>query len=161
MTQTDYEQKKRECWKEFNNAVFNGNTSYSPYGALNFAFDRAYSLGKQEKDAEGEEMLTVKAKVVREIYAYNEDILSLDSTHSGAILLRKKLQELFGSKCLSNEPSPEPKFNDGDLVRRKSTDRIGELHRMAPLGYYFMYYETPYRITFESLDDLEDIELLD
>lgn len=52
MTQQDYESKKRECWEEFKNEVFNGNASHSPYGALSFAFDRAYALGKQEKDAE-------------------------------------------------------------------------------------------------------------
>ncbi len=53
MNNQDYEQKKRECWEEFKNAAFNGNTSYSTCSALDFAFDRAYALGKQEKDAEG------------------------------------------------------------------------------------------------------------
>lgn len=51
-------------------------------------------------DAEGEEMLCVKASKVREMYALNENILYLDSTHKGAILLKKKLTDLFGSKCL-------------------------------------------------------------
>lgn len=69
-------------------------------------------------DAEGEEMLTVSRKRVQEMYAYNEDILSLDPTHSGAILLKKELQDLFGSKCLPDEePKPaEPKFKVGDKV---------------------------------------------
>lgn len=45
MTQEEYEQKKRECWEEF--------TTISPqYKAFSFAFDRAYNLGKQEKDAD-------------------------------------------------------------------------------------------------------------
>lgn len=52
MTQTEYEQKKHECWEEFKNAAFNGNTSYSTCSALDFAFDRAYALGKQAKDAD-------------------------------------------------------------------------------------------------------------
>ena len=52
MTQTEYEQKKRECWEEFKNATFNGNTSYSTCSALDFAFDRAYQLGKQETKQE-------------------------------------------------------------------------------------------------------------
>lgn len=80
-------------------------------------------------DAEGEEMLTVKAKTVREMYALNEDILFLDPTHKGAILLKKKLQDLFGSKCLPDEkefaenancsePKPaEPKYHKGEKVR--------------------------------------------
>ena len=48
-------------------------------------------------------MLHVSRKRVQEIYSYNEEILSHDPAHSGAILLKKKLADLFGSKCL-----PEP-----------------------------------------------------
>lgn len=45
MTQKEYEQKKRECWEEY--------TTISPqYKAFSFAFDRAYALGKQERDAD-------------------------------------------------------------------------------------------------------------
>lgn len=54
-------------------------------------------------DAEGEEVLTVSRKRVQEIYSYNEEILSQDPTHRGAILLKKKLTDLFGSKCLPDE----------------------------------------------------------
>lgn len=46
--QAEYEQKKRECWKEFCkehplDATANGGV------AFRFAFDRAYALGKQTK----------------------------------------------------------------------------------------------------------------
>lgn len=75
-------------------------------------------------DAEGEEMLTVPRKKVLYMYDFNEDILICDPTHNGAKLLKAKLQELFGSKCLPDEacnvassdvagskPKPtEPKF---------------------------------------------------
>lgn len=54
-------------------------------------------------DAEGEEMLTVSRKQVQEMYYYNEEILSQDPDHSGAILLKKKLTDLFGAKCLPDE----------------------------------------------------------
>ena len=50
MTQEEYENKKRECWKEFKNAAINDDIPYSTYSALDYAFDRAYALGKQEKD---------------------------------------------------------------------------------------------------------------
>lgn len=44
MTQPDYDQKKRECWEEYTRkCVHEGK---SAYGAFNFAFDRAYALGK-------------------------------------------------------------------------------------------------------------------
>ena len=85
---------KEEAKKEWHKAYNNITKSTLEY---------FFGIHNLTSDAEGEEMLTVKAKVVREIYAYNEDILSLDSTHRGAILLRKKLQELFGSKCLPDE----------------------------------------------------------
>lgn len=52
MTQQDYESKKRECWEEFKEKHFNGEAPWSPYSAFDFTFDRAYALGKQEKDAE-------------------------------------------------------------------------------------------------------------
>ena len=82
-----------------------------------------FALGKQEKDAEGEEMLTVPRKKVLYMYGFNEDILICDPTHKGAKLLKAKLQELFGSKCLpdacnvaSNVASKEPKYHKGEKV---------------------------------------------
>lgn len=50
MNNQDYEQKKRECWEEFNNDV--GRCKDRPKICFFRAFDRAYALGKQEKDAE-------------------------------------------------------------------------------------------------------------
>ena len=56
MTDKEYEQKKRECWEEFKNEVFNGNISYSPYGGFDFTFDRAYALGKHTEAVSQEEI---------------------------------------------------------------------------------------------------------
>lgn len=69
-----------------------------------------FALGKQEKDAEGEVMLTCDRDVVRMLY---------DRTDS--VKVRQTLESLFGSKCLPDiEPKPaEPKFNLGDIVRFK------------------------------------------
>lgn len=52
---------------------------------------------------EADEVLTVSRKQVQKMYAFNEDILFLDPTHSGAKLLKAKLYALFGSKCLPDE----------------------------------------------------------
>ncbi len=50
MNNQDYKQKKRECWKEFiGNDGFPTETMRQ---CFNYAFDRAYALGKQEKDAD-------------------------------------------------------------------------------------------------------------
>lgn len=48
MTRQEYEQKRNECWEEYCQQY--GHT----YGriAFDFAFDRAYALGKQEMDAD-------------------------------------------------------------------------------------------------------------
>lgn len=57
MNNRDYEQKKRECWEQFwhkvNESINRCPKTYEDLeAALYTAFDRAYSLGKQEKDAE-------------------------------------------------------------------------------------------------------------
>lgn len=133
MTQQDYEQKKRECWDRCVEDV--GIIGYTQKLAHDYAFDRAYALGKQfgnseQVDAEGEEILTVSRKRVQEMYSYNEEILSQDQTHSGAILLKKKLTDLYGSKCLPDENSSnveklekndEPKYKRGDIVMYDGT----------------------------------------
>lgn len=51
MTQTEYENKKRECWEEFciKNPAFNDMLGRKIFNQI---YDRAYALGKQEKDAE-------------------------------------------------------------------------------------------------------------
>ncbi len=52
MTQTDYGQKKRECWLEL---IGNAQLySLSRCDIFSATFDRAYALGKQERDAVGE-----------------------------------------------------------------------------------------------------------
>lgn len=49
MTPQEYEQKKRECWEEFIGT--DGFPTETMRQCFNFAFDRAYALGKQENDA--------------------------------------------------------------------------------------------------------------
>lgn len=121
MTDKEYEQKRRECWEEFKNAVFNGDTSHSPYGAFVFAFDRAYVLGKQETkqeikqetDAEVEEMLAVSRKEIQEIYRDADNLrrdpaIPSHSTYWNAQV--ELLQDLFGSKCLPDLSEVKRKF---------------------------------------------------
>lgn len=55
MNNQEYEQKRRECWEEYLNteppqlAAWNKGHAKE---AFDSAFDRAYALGKQEKDAD-------------------------------------------------------------------------------------------------------------
>lgn len=93
MTQPEYEQKKRECWEEYTRkCVHDGK---SAYGAFIFAFDRAYSLGNQEKDADtviqgwvardaNYQRLTIYEEKPERLsdmwYALNSDIVALSPT---------------------------------------------------------------------------------
>lgn len=56
MTQTEYENKKRECWEEYwkpRKAYRRGDAAEMVhYDAFSYAFDRAYELGKQETKQE-------------------------------------------------------------------------------------------------------------
>lgn len=55
MANKDYEQKKAECWHEYFSSDKRLTTTHEhevSKDAFYAAFDRAYSLGKQEKDAE-------------------------------------------------------------------------------------------------------------
>lgn len=54
MTQTEYKQKRSECWEEFKRENLDGEVQWQPvsrYDVFCDAFDRAYTLGKQDKDA--------------------------------------------------------------------------------------------------------------
>lgn len=52
MTQQEYEQEKRECFNEFCKRYRIEEPSEQNIESFNWVFDRAYSLGKQEKDAD-------------------------------------------------------------------------------------------------------------
>lgn len=99
MTQQEYEQKKRKCWEEFLQKHEICTADGVTADAFIMAFDRAYALGKQEKDAEGEEMLTCDRDVVRMLY---------DGTDS--VKVRQALECIFGSKCLPDEDVHEDNF---------------------------------------------------
>lgn len=55
MPDKEYQDKKRECWEEYKRTDLYGEVQWQPvsrYDVFCAAFDRAYALGKQEKDAE-------------------------------------------------------------------------------------------------------------
>lgn len=103
MTQPEYEQKKRECWEKYIKLGGNNNGNSAPF---NMVFRYAYSLGKQAKAAEGEEMLTVPKRNVQEMYAANTRLrkrfAGTEIGYYSAVIMRM-LRELFGSKCLPDE----------------------------------------------------------
>ena len=50
MSPQEYEQRKQECWKRYKRD--NWENLANVQEAFNYAFDRAYALGKQERDAD-------------------------------------------------------------------------------------------------------------
>ena len=108
MNNQEYENKKRECWEEFIDEA--QSKVLSRYEIFSAAFDRAYTLGKQEKDAEDGSLwsrLTDDEK--REMqcrYHTNECVLrdhgkrTGDKAQSKAVARIKLLENLFGKENL-------------------------------------------------------------
>lgn len=70
MTQAEYEQKKRECWEEF--------TTMPLHKAFNYAFDRAYALGREKE--------TITQRDVEKAAQEHADELRVSSTIPGALV---------------------------------------------------------------------------
>lgn len=124
MTQTEYENKMRECFVQFckDNGI-DQEVNISIFDAFDQIFDRAYALGKQfgnseQVDAEGEEILTVSRKRVQEMCAANErikaDFPDKETAHISDHI-NHVLKHLFGSKCLpDNVESSEPNVDSSE-----------------------------------------------
>jgi len=138
MTQIEYEQKKREFKKKMLAELFKTKKALVNYETdiFNYTFDRAYALGRQTKDAEGEETVACPKKLLHQIFACNESILQADPDHSGAKLLKRKLLTLFGARCVPHNvdstrtnvdslgPKPAgPTFTDDCQSQCKSQSR--------------------------------------
>lgn len=77
MNKQDYEQKRRECWEEYKRENLDGEVQWQPvsrYDVFCDAFDRAYALGKQEKDAEE---VVISGWVCRDKY-WDKDMFASD-----------------------------------------------------------------------------------
>ena len=141
MTRQEYEQKRAECWEEFKRANLDGEVQWQPvnrYDVFCAAFDRAYALGKHEKDAEGrhnltsdaegEEILTCEKSKAMQLYSNFLDLVESErmSEHYSewcdlereyiALFGENAFADYFGVKCLPDEElkPAEPKFKEGD-----------------------------------------------
>lgn len=90
MTQEDYEQNRAECWEEF--------TTMPLHKAFNFAFDRAYALGKQEIKQE-KEIIIKKQK--DELYSVEtESQIARNLMWHEMLMLIARMTEPQGPECL-------------------------------------------------------------
>ena len=115
MTQTEYDQKKRECFVQFckDNGI-DQEVNISIFDAFDQIFDRAFALGKKFgisdfSDAEGEEMLTVSRNNVMAYYRDAQEDEeefhpavenACNIMYQRAVGRRQMLKRLFGSKYL-------------------------------------------------------------
>lgn len=187
MNNQEYGQKRAECWEKFKLENLDGEGPWQPVSRYNVfcdAFDRAYALGKQEikqeikqeKDAEGEEMLCVKAKTVREMYAANDRLIADhagDEIEHDSATINDMLRNLFGSKCLpdnvdsldSNVDSLEPKpavpklrrgsfaYHDNVKVRITKIKANGDVIAYTKDGYRLIGRECDFEPYTESAEE--------
>ena len=72
MTDKEYQDKKRECWEEH---LQKYGRPYC-YTTFSHTFDRAYALGKQEKDAEDDRTLKVNRQLFCRLCADADDYIN-------------------------------------------------------------------------------------
>lgn len=125
MNNQDYGQKKRECWEEF--------TTMPLYKAFNFAFDRAYTLGKKEikqeikQETDAEDILCVSREKMKEAFDTAKKIatskMSSKMLSGAADMVCKTLDILFGSKCLPDEK---------EIAENANCSNVGSLSQNPP-----------------------------
>lgn len=113
MTQPEYEQKKRECWEEFKRTNLDGEVQWQPvsrYDVFCAAFDRAFALGKQEKDRKGKPLNTyitdedkenVRAEYKAMVEAYESPRNNGEKEYAKGYM--EALEWLFGIRFFTND----------------------------------------------------------
>lgn len=102
MTQTEYEQKKRECWEEYVNLLNHNSAARYVFDKI---FDRAYALGR-EKETITQEEIEVAAKEyaaevdknVRDLYGIEEQPASLTFGECAAESFREGVKFALGKQ---------------------------------------------------------------
>lgn len=105
MTQPEYEQKKSECFVKFckGNGI-DQEVNISIFDAFNQIFDRAYTLGKQEKDAKDDRTLKVNRQLFCRLCSdaddyINEHLKEEDSDYTYYQGRSDALHELYRGEC--------------------------------------------------------------
>lgn len=124
MTQQEYQQKKRECLLDF---CREHGYKIAPNieGIFGYAFDRAYALGKQEKDADDDKTLKVNRQLFCRLCAdaddyINEHLEEEDSDHAYYQGRSDALHELYAGEPKDAEDTVisgwVARDKDGNLV---------------------------------------------
>lgn len=105
MTDKDYEQQRRECWEEFKKSAL----PYHPHNAIDFAFDRAYALGREagvkgnplDTYITGEDKENVRAEYKAMAEAYESPRNNGEKEYAKGYM--EALEWLFGIRFLTNQ----------------------------------------------------------
>lgn len=171
MTDKEYQDKKRECWEEFKRTNLDGEVQWQPvnrYDVFCAAFDRAYALGKQEKDAEDDKTLKVNRQLFCRLCAdaddyINEHLEEEDSDYTYYQGRSDALHELNEDNFVKSEPKPaEPKFKIGDelvwdkriLVKIDEVFADGKYLVFSRIGNRYMVKESDLEPYTEQREDL-------
>lgn len=105
MIQPEYDQQKHECFVKFckDNGI-DHEVNISIFDAFDQIFDRAYALGKQEKDAEDNRTLKVNRQLFCRLCADADDYINehLEEDDSDYIYYQGRsdaLHELYRGEC--------------------------------------------------------------
>ena len=183
MQNKDYENKRRECWEEYKEENLDGEVQWQPvsrYDVFCAAFDRAYALGKQEKDAEetpiSERLYEEEKGQLEGIYYYLKRAADKQENDSVSVAIlfevMERLEDMFGIDLLTNgHVKPTPK--DADTVIQgwvaRDKDNIPRLHYDKPErtsgGYWQGGFKSSYlpRNAFPDLtwdDDPIEVEII-
>lgn len=142
MTQPEYDKLNQQCWEKFR-SVDNPRAQRQWF---NYAFDRAYALGKQEKDAEDDKVLKVSKQLFCRLCAdaddYINEHLEEDDSDYGYYQGRSDaLHELYPGE-----------LKDADTVISgwmcRDTDDILRLHYSKPERTDGGYWQGGYKSTY-------------
>lgn len=105
----EFKEEVKKLYAKFYNEKPHSDCSYGYLGLL----IKLFGYHNLTSDAEGEEMLMVKASLAKELYQYAEErekgIAPRESEEEWYQGYMKAMQDLFGSKCL---PEEEPLFSN-------------------------------------------------
>lgn len=133
MTRQEYEQMKQKCWEKFCRHIVDEEEEF--YNM----FDRAFALGKQEKDAEDDRTLKVNRQLFCRLCAdaddyINEHLEEEDGDYSYYQGRSDALHELYRGECKDLEDT----VIQGWVCRDKKDNALN-LHAEEPYRTYSHY----------------------
>ncbi len=139
MINQEYEKARQKCWDALHNELLKGEVQWQPVSRkdiVDFVFDRAYALGKQEKDAEetpiSERLYEEEKSQLEGLYHYLNRAADKQENESVSVAIlfevMEQLEDMFGIDLLTNgHGKPTPKEADTVIQGWVARDLDGEV----------------------------------